>query len=58
MELGLLERAVPPQKTALEIRRKILLDEHPVTLDSINSMGALSLWLLRKGGCSHAENCE
>ncbi len=40
-ELGLLERAFNPQEQAVEIRRRELGDEHPDTLNSINSLGAL-----------------
>ncbi len=40
-ELGLLERAQTPQKRALEIRRRELGDEHPDTLASLGSLGAL-----------------
>lgn len=40
-ELGLLDAATAPQEDALEIRRRVLRDEHPHTLHSISSMGAL-----------------
>ncbi|MCW5777131.1 MAG: tetratricopeptide repeat protein [Phycisphaeraceae bacterium] len=40
-ELGLLDRATAPQEEALDIRRRVLGDEHPDTLASINYMGIL-----------------
>jgi serine/threonine protein kinase/Tfp pilus assembly protein PilF len=40
-ELGRLDRATAPQKNALESRRRLLGDEHPDTLSSINSMAEL-----------------
>ncbi len=40
-ELGLLERAVAPQTDALDIRRRVLGEEHPDTLTSISKMGTL-----------------
>ncbi len=42
-DLGLLDRAMAPQEEALAIRRRVLGDEHPDTLASINSMGTLLL---------------
>ncbi|MBL8878007.1 MAG: tetratricopeptide repeat protein [Phycisphaerales bacterium] len=41
LALGLLDRAAAPQEEALGIRRRMLGDEHPSTLTSINNMGAL-----------------
>jgi non-specific serine/threonine protein kinase/serine/threonine-protein kinase len=43
-ELGLYERARPHGESALATRRKLLGDDHPLTLASINDMGNL-LWL-------------
>ncbi len=40
-DLGLLDRAMAPQEEALAIRRRVLGDEHPDTLVSINDMGTL-----------------
>ena len=40
-DLGLLDLAEGPQREALEIRRRVLGDEHPDTLSSINNMGLL-----------------
>ncbi len=42
-ELGLLERAGPPQEEALAIRRRTLGNDRPETLASIHSAGALAL---------------
>ncbi len=39
--LGLLDRAVAPQTEALDIRRRVLGEEHPDTLTSIGRMGML-----------------
>ena len=41
--LGLLEAATTPQQEALAIRRRVLGNDHPDTLASINQMGIL-LW--------------
>lgn len=40
-KLGLLEKSLPPQQRALEIRRRERGDEHPETLDSIGHLGDL-----------------
>jgi eukaryotic-like serine/threonine-protein kinase len=40
-KLGLLHRATEPQTRALEIRRRILGDDDPTTLTSLNSMGIM-----------------
>ena len=40
-ELGEYEPAEPHVRTALEIRRRVLGDDHPDTLDSIRGMGSL-----------------
>ncbi|TVQ32012.1 MAG: serine/threonine protein kinase [Phycisphaeraceae bacterium] len=50
--IGLLDRATQPQVEALEIRRRILGDEHPSTLTSIESMGGL---LQNQGKLAEAE---
>ncbi len=42
-KLGLYDAAYPLQKSALATRRRVLREEHPDTLTSINNMGAL-LW--------------
>ncbi len=39
--LGLLDRAVEPQAKALELRRKVLGDNHPDTLTSLHRQGRL-----------------
>jgi serine/threonine protein kinase/tetratricopeptide (TPR) repeat protein len=40
-EAGLLDRSEPPQRQALDIRRRELGIEHPHTIESLNSLGAL-----------------
>ena len=40
-EAGLLEAAEAPQRAALETRRRVLGDDHPDTLLSVNNMGFL-----------------
>jgi len=50
--VGLLDRARAPQDEALSIRRRVLGDEHPDTLISINNMGFL---LLAEGKLTEAE---
>ena len=51
-DLGLQDLADDPQREALAIRRRLLGEEHPETLISISSMGAL---LLNQGKPSKAE---
>ncbi|MCW5775747.1 MAG: serine/threonine protein kinase [Phycisphaeraceae bacterium] len=51
-ELGLLDRATVPQTEALEIRRRVLGDEHPDTLESLHNMGTL---LYERGKLTEAE---
>jgi len=50
--LGLLDRALEPQRKALEIRRRELGDEHPDTLLSLNNLGSL---LQAQGDLTEAE---
>ncbi len=52
LAIGLLDRATDPQAEALDIRRRILGDEHPSTLDSLNNMGGL---LQQQGHLAEAE---
>ncbi len=40
-DAGLLQAAEQPQREALEVRRRVLGDEHPDTLASVGNMGAL-----------------
>jgi len=40
-ELGLYDAALPLQTSALDVRRRVMGDEHPKTLISINAMGRL-----------------
>ncbi|TVQ51545.1 MAG: serine/threonine protein kinase, partial [Phycisphaerales bacterium] len=40
-EIGLLDRATAPQVEALDLRRRVLGDEHPDTLTSISNMGGV-----------------
>ncbi|MCH8242827.1 MAG: serine/threonine protein kinase, partial [Planctomycetes bacterium] len=40
-EIGLYERAMPLQAASLRTRRRVLGDDHPDTLGSINNMGVL-----------------
>jgi eukaryotic-like serine/threonine-protein kinase len=40
-ELGYLDSAVEPQKRALEIRRLYLGDDHPDTMDSMNTLSSI-----------------
>ena len=40
-DMGFLDRATAPQTRALEIRRRLLGDEHPQTLDAITNTGVL-----------------
>ena len=51
--LGLLERAMAPQQEALDIRRRLLGEDHLDTLLSLNSMGGL---LLDQGRLVEAES--
>lgn len=44
-ELGLNDAALPPAERALETRRRLLGDDHPPTLESINFMGNILLAL-------------
>jgi tetratricopeptide (TPR) repeat protein len=50
--LGLLDAAYPLQKSAMETRRRVLGEEHPDTLLSINNMGTL---LVRQSKLAEAE---
>ena len=51
-EMGLYDRAGPAQESALDIRRRVLGDDHPDTLTSLNNMGAL---LVAQGKPAEAE---
>src|SRR5262249_40086656 len=53
LDLGLYDSAQPLLTRALATRRKVLGEEHPDTLSSINSMGIL---LQRQGKLSEAES--
>ncbi len=52
--LGLIDAALPLQEKALEIRRRLLGEEHPDTLNSQAYMGSL---LRSQGKLSEAESC-
>ena len=52
-EAGLLESATAPQEAAGALRRRVLGEDHPDTLESLNSMGNL---LRAQGKLAEAEN--